>query len=129
MDDEWTAPVEALLKAIERTADAVGDGATVEDARVLDTLVSAYTRLLLVRPAHEPDGDGHAATAPGTKMVKEAMKEVKEADKMIKELDKMKESEAGFAPPPPDPIDPDAPESTSRHFIRPEHRPDVGPGS
>ena len=100
MDDEWTAPVEALLKAIERTADAVGDGATVEDARVLDTLVSAYTRLLLARPAQEPAGDGHG-TGPG-KMVKEAMKEIKEltpADRA--ELGDLARAELGAEPRPP----------------------------
>jgi hypothetical protein len=129
MDEEWNAPYEALLKAIERTADAVGDGATAEDARAVDTLVSAYTRLLLWKSAREPVDAGNESHGPGAKAVKELMKEVKEADKMIKELDKGKESEAGFAPPSPASTDPEAPESSSRHFIRPEHRPDVGPGS
>lgn len=82
MEYDRDAPFNALLRAMERTADAVGDGATIEDARVIDTLVSAYTRLRLVRS--------------------------------------MPESHR-----PPD----DAPEASADHFIRREHRPELGFGS
>jgi hypothetical protein len=125
MDDEWDDTLSALLRAVERTAKAVGDGATPDDATVIDTLVTAYTRLSACRSTQEPPSQGTPVRqGSGKTGVKEFVKEMKEG----KEQDKMKESEAGFTSAPPgSPPPPTATaESSASHFIRPEHRPDVG---